>query len=80
MPQAGLLIHPNTDDPPLHRVDPQRCWAMMVEDFGFDLDDLRRFMLNGIVGSFIPEDDKRGLAATFSAEYERLRAELDTPA
>jgi adenosine deaminase len=72
MPQAGLLIHPNTDDPPLHRVDPQGCWRMMV--------DLRRFMLNGIIGSFIPEDDKRGLASTFSAEYERLRAELDTTA
>lgn len=78
MPGAGLLIHPNTDDPPLHRVDPERCWRMMVEDFGFDLDDLRRFMLNGILGAFIPEDDKRGLAATFAAEYDRLRAELDT--
>lgn len=77
MPGAGLLIHPNTDDPPLHRVDPERCWHMMVKDFGFDLDDLRRFMLNGIVGAFIPEDDKRGLAATFTAEYDRLRAELD---
>jgi adenosine deaminase len=77
MPGVGLLIHPNTDDPPLHRVDPERCWRMMVEDFGFDLDDLRRFMLNGILGAFIPEDDKRGLAATFAAEYDRLRAELD---
>jgi adenosine deaminase len=77
MPAAGLLIHPNTDDPPLHRVDPARCWAMMVEDFGFDLDDLRRFMLNGIHGAFIDQADKRGLAATFATEYARLRAELD---
>ena len=37
-------------------------------------------VLNGIVGAFIPEADKRGLAATFSAEYERLRAELEAPA
>ena len=80
MPEAGLLIHPNTDDPPLHRVDPERCWAMMVEDFGFSLDDLRLFMLNGILGAFIPEAEQRGLAATFVAEYDALRKEMDAAA
>lgn len=80
MPGAGLRIHPNTDDPPLHRVDPERCWAMMVEDFGFGLDDLRGFMLNGIDGAFIAEADKPGLRATFTAEFDRLRAAMDTAA
>jgi adenosine deaminase len=77
MPAAGLLVHPNTDDPPLHRVDPAGCWLSMARDFGFGPDDLRRFMLNGILGAFIPDDEKRGLAATFDAEYERLRADLE---
>jgi adenine deaminase len=30
MPAAGLLVHPNTDDPPLHRIDPAGCWRMMA--------------------------------------------------
>lgn len=80
MPASGLLVHPNTDDPPLHRIDPAGCWRMMAEDFGFGLDDLRRFMLNGIVGAFLPDDDKRGLAATFTAEFDRLRAGMEQSA
>ena len=78
MPAAGLRIHPNTDDPPLHRVDPQRCWSMMVEEFGFGLNELRGFMLNGIDAAFLPEADKPGLRATFTAEFDRLRAAMDT--
>ena len=77
MPGAGLLIHPNTDDPPLHRIDPAGCWLSMARDFGFGVDDLRRFMLNGILGAFIPGEEKRGLAATFDAEFDRLRRELE---
>jgi adenosine deaminase len=50
---------------------------MMVEDFGFNLDDLRRFMLNGILGAFIPEEDKPGLAATFATEFDTLRRDCD---
>jgi adenosine deaminase len=50
----------------------------MARDFGFGVDDLRRFMLNGIVGAFIPDDEKRGLAATFTAEFDRLSTELDS--
>jgi len=76
MPLSGILIHPNTDDPPLHRVDPERCWRMMVEDFDFSLDDLRLFMLNGILGAFIPEDEKRSMAHVFAAEFDSLRARL----
>jgi len=53
---------------------------MMVEDFGFGLDDLRGFMLNGIDGAFIADADKPGLRATFTAEFDRLRAAMDTPA
>jgi adenosine deaminase len=75
MPAAGLLIHPNTDDPPLHQVTPTRCWRMMVEEFGFGLADLRGFMLNGIRGSFLPEPSRRHLETAFAQEYDALAAE-----
>jgi hypothetical protein len=75
MPAAGLLIHPNTDDPPLHQVTPTRCWRMMVEDFGFGLADLRGFMLNGIRGSFLPESSRRHLETAFAQEFDALAAE-----
>jgi len=78
MPAAGLRIHPNTDDPPLHRVDPAGCWPVMARDFGFAVDHGRCFILHRILGAFLPEDEKRGLAATFTAECDRLRAESDS--
>jgi hypothetical protein len=37
-------------------------------------------MLNGIDGAFLPEVDKRGLAATFTAEFDRLRAGMEQSA
>lgn len=75
MPGLGLRIHPNTDDPPLHRIDPAGCWRKMVEDFGFGADDLRGFMLNGIDGAFIPDDRRRALRTEFTAAFDRLRAQ-----
>ena len=75
MPRAGLRIHPNTDDPPLHRVTPTRCWRMMVEDFGFGLSALRDFMLNGVEGSFLPEPARTHLSREFGREFDALAAE-----
>ena len=62
MAALGLRIHPNTDDPALHHVTPTGAWQMMVRDFGFGLDDLRGFMLNGIDAAWIDEDQRRALA------------------
>ncbi|MBY0335405.1 MAG: adenosine deaminase [Acetobacteraceae bacterium] len=75
MPAAGIAIHPNTDDPPLHRVTPAGCWRMMARDFGFGLPELRRCMRNGIRGSFLDDGAKRRLEADFTAEFDALAAE-----
>jgi adenosine deaminase len=62
MPGLGLRIHPNTDDPTLHKVTPTGAWWMMLRDFGFGLDDLRGFMLNGLDGAWIDDTTRRALA------------------
>ena len=76
MPGLGLRIHPNTDDPTLHQVTPTRAWGMMVRDFGFDLDDLRDFMHNGLDGAWIDDTQRRAWRAQWSAEFDALRAQL----
>lgn len=76
MPGMGLRIHPNTDDPTFHRVSATRCWGMMVRDFGFGLDDLRGFMLNGIDGSWAPEAARAAWRRDWAAEFDALRARL----
>lgn len=76
MPGLGLRIHPNTDDPTLHKVTPTGAWLMMVRDFGFDLDDLRGFMHNGLDGAWIDDAQRRHWRSAWSAEFDALRAGL----
>lgn len=77
MPGLGLRIHPNTDDPTLHKVTPTGCWHMMVRDFGFSIDDLRGFMRNGLDGAWMDPGQRRQWRADFDAEFDRLRAALN---
>ena len=78
MPGLGLRIHPNTDDPTLHHVTPTQAWHMMVRDFGFDVDDLRGFMLNGIDAAWIDERERARLRTEWSAEFDSLRAGMES--
>lgn len=76
MPGMGLRVHPNTDDPVLHHVTASQAWAMMVRDFGFGLDDLRQFMLNGLDAAWIDDSTRRAWRAQQCAEFDALRARL----
>jgi adenine deaminase len=76
MPELGLRIHPNTDDPTLHHVTPTEAWSMMMRDFGFGLDDVRNFMINGIDGAWIDDTQRRRWRLDWCAEFDALRAKL----
>jgi len=76
MPGLGLRIHPNTDDPTLHKVTPTGAWLMMARDFGFGLDDLCGFMHNGLDGAWIDDTQRRAWRAQWSHEFDALRARL----
>jgi adenosine deaminase len=76
MPGLGLRIHPNTDDPTLHHVTPTGAWHMMVRDFGFGLDDLRGFMLNGLDAAWIDATQRRAWRTGWAARFDELRAQL----
>jgi adenine deaminase len=77
MPALGLRIHPNTDDPTLHHVDPTRAWRMMVHDFGFGLDDLRCFMVNGIDGAWVDDSHKSQWRKDWPARFDSLRTDME---
>jgi adenosine deaminase len=76
MPGLGIRIHPNTDDPTLHRVTPTGAWHMMMRDFGFGLDDLRGFLLNGLDGAWIDETLRRRWKQEWIAEFDALRGRV----
>ena len=75
MAKLGLKLHPNTDDPTLHHVTPTGAWLMMRE-FGFGIDDLRQFMLNGLDGAWIDEATRQAWRTEFAATFDALRARL----
>ena len=71
MARSGLKIHPNTDDPAFHLVDPIKCQRMMVEAFGYSIDDLKSFMLNGLEGSWLDSTTKSTLVKQWSEEFDK---------
>lgn len=77
MPDLGLRIHPNTDDPTLHHVTPTQAWHMMVKDFGFGIDDLRGFMLNGIDAAWVDEGQRHRWRTEWAAQFDSLRAGIE---
>jgi len=76
MPKLGLAIHPNTDDPTLHKVTPTGAWHMMMRDFGFGLDDLKTFMLNGLDGAWIDDEVRERWKRDWSSKFDEMRARL----
>lgn len=75
MAKLGLKLHPNTDDPTLHQVTPSGAWNLMRQ-FGFDLDDMRGFMLNGLDAAWIDESTRRDWRRDFSARFDALRSRV----
>jgi len=59
MADRGLKIMPNSDDPPLHHIDPASCYVSMVEDFGFTIMDTREQIETGIEAAWVDEGQKR---------------------
>ena len=73
MYQQGLKIHPNTDDPRLHHVTPTGAWQMMMMHFGFTLDQIREFMLNGLDAAWLDEPTRQCWRRDWSARFDALR-------
>jgi len=46
------------------------------KDFGFGLDHLRQFMLNGLDGAWISNVTRRQWKRDWTREFDRLRAQL----
>lgn len=73
MRALGLRVHPNTDDPTLHHIDPTGAWRMMQRSFGYGVDDLHGCMLNGLDAAWIDEATRQRWRSEFSAEFDVLR-------
>jgi adenosine deaminase len=71
--EAGLLITINSDDPPMFNTDLNREYQILIDEFGFDAEELEQASLNGLRASRLPQSDKETMQAEFQAELARLR-------
>jgi adenosine deaminase len=76
MVAKGLKVMINSDDPPMFHTDIGSEYAKMVQAAEWEPAQVREFCLNGIDGSWAPDDEKRRLGAEFVEELDRLEAEL----
>jgi len=72
---AGVPLSVNSDDPPLFNVTLNQDVERLHSAFHLDLDAIDDILLNGVRHSFLSEERKQSMEATFRAEMLRLREE-----
>ena len=66
--ERGLIISVNTDDPMMFDTTLEKEYALLVQECGFTRQEIYRLILLGIESSWLSEDRKKLLAASFEKE------------
>lgn len=70
----GLFISVNSDDPPMFGTDLNQEYQILIDHFGFRVEELERASVNALHASFLSAQEKEQLEAQFRTEFARLRA------
>ncbi len=76
MREFGLKISLDCDDPPMFGTDPTKDMILAHDHMGFEVEDFRQSMLNGIDGSWLDEPEKRRMRRDWAIEFDALANEL----
>ena len=71
----GVTITVSTDDPPLFNTTMNQEVNLLATQFGLDVPTIDEMLLNSIRYSFLPENRRHELEATFRSELADLKAE-----
>lgn len=74
--EAGVALTVNSDDPPMFDTTLTREYEVLVEHFGFSLDELVQFSLRAVDASFLPDAERAAMRAAYEAEVEQLTTTL----
>ncbi len=73
---AGITVTVNSDDPPMFNTSLTQEYRELVDRFGFTVPELEEITLDAVTHSFLPESEKRAMAAEFRSEFAELRAKF----
>jgi adenosine deaminase len=69
--QLGFSVTVNVDNRTMSRTSLTRELALLVETFGYDLDDLEAFQLNAAAGAFLPVEEREELIELIAEGFDR---------
>ena len=70
--QDGLMVTINSDDPTMFDTSITNEYLVLVQRFGFSLEEIRKINLNSIKASFMSDKEKDSIRGTFNKEWEEL--------
>lgn len=65
----------NTDDPSVSGIDLNYEFKLAVDVFKFNLEDIKKMILNSVEASFLPDDEKSKLRETLLLEFKNINKE-----
>jgi adenosine deaminase len=76
MIDAGLDVSLHSDDPAMHRVTPGETYVIAAKILWLDLDEMTALDLTAIDASWLDDEGKARLQASFTDQIEALRAQV----
>lgn len=73
---AGIPVSVNSDDPPMFNTTLTQEYQVLVDRFGFSLDEVEDITTGAIDVSFLPGNEKATMIQEFRTEYAQLRERL----
>jgi aminodeoxyfutalosine deaminase len=72
--EAGVPVTVNSDDPPMFNTTLTDEYLVLVDRFGFSLDEIEAMTLLALEHSFLPDADRKQLVDEYRQEFVELRA------
>ncbi len=73
--KEGLMVTVNSDDPSMFDTSITNEYLVLIQKFGFSLEEIRKVNFNSIEASFMTDEEKDVMRGTFNKEWERLTSE-----
>lgn len=70
--KEGLMVTINSDDPTMFDTSITNEYLVLIQKFGFNLEEIRKINLNSIEASFMSNNKKDLMKKTFNQEWEEL--------
>jgi adenosine deaminase len=71
----GLMVTINSDDPTMFDTSITNEYLVLIQKFGFSLEEIRKINFNSIQASFMTDIEKDIMKETFNQEWDKLTSE-----